>query len=176
LKGKKFVSRFLSKNNSWYIIFSSFSIVFCFVRAKTVFCNLFSFFHFTKKNTYIIYIPISVKDLVKDEERVSKNNVDNQKDSLKSEVSKNKSKAEKWNKQKKLNVTKATIERQAFIDKHKEGKEESTEERVACRLSLEYLKRWKESRSDWSFQKVRQIWLLKHMYDLQLVSYFYNFV
>ena len=31
--------------------------------------------------------------------------------------------------------------------------------------ALEYLKRWKLQRSEWSFQKVRQVWLLQNMYD-----------
>jgi len=31
--------------------------------------------------------------------------------------------------------------------------------------ALEYLRRWKLQRSEWSFQKVRQVWLLQNMYD-----------
>jgi len=31
--------------------------------------------------------------------------------------------------------------------------------------ALEYLRKWKSSRDSWTFQKVRQVWLLQHMYD-----------
>lgn len=37
-------------------------------------------------------------------------------------------------------------------------------EKIAQSQSLLYLKTWKEQRDAWSFQKVRQVWLLKHMY------------
>lgn len=35
----------------------------------------------------------------------------------------------------------------------------------ASKLALEYLTCWAESRSAWKFQKIRQTWLLQHMYD-----------
>lgn len=31
--------------------------------------------------------------------------------------------------------------------------------------ALEYLRSWKSARDRWTFQKVRQVWLLQHMYD-----------
>ena len=31
--------------------------------------------------------------------------------------------------------------------------------------ALQYLRTWKSSRDSWTFQKVRQVWLLQHMYD-----------
>lgn len=31
--------------------------------------------------------------------------------------------------------------------------------------ALEYLRTWKSARDRWTFQKVRQVWLLQHMYD-----------
>jgi len=38
--------------------------------------------------------------------------------------------------------------------------------------ALEYLHRWKSSRDSWTFQKVRQVWLLQHMYDPAMVTYY----
>ena len=34
----------------------------------------------------------------------------------------------------------------------------------------EYLENWKHRKSLWKFQKVRQVWLLQHMYDTEQVS------
>lgn len=36
--------------------------------------------------------------------------------------------------------------------------------------SLAYLHNWRDNRSQWKFQKKRQTWLLKHMYDTKIVS------
>lgn len=38
---------------------------------------------------------------------------------------------------------------------------------MACK---EYLDTWKRRKSAWKFQKVRQVWLLQHMYDTEQVS------
>ena len=38
---------------------------------------------------------------------------------------------------------------------------------MACK---EYLETWKRRKSLWKFQKVRQVWLLQHMYDTEQVS------
>ena len=38
---------------------------------------------------------------------------------------------------------------------------------MACQ---EYLETWKKRKGLWKFQKVRQIWLLQHMYDTELVT------
>lgn len=35
----------------------------------------------------------------------------------------------------------------------------------ARNLSIEYLRLWKRDRGSWNFQKVRQVWLLKNMYN-----------
>ncbi|XP_023933636.1 uncharacterized protein C7orf50 homolog [Lingula anatina] len=62
--------------------------------------------------------------------------------------------------------------------KKKEKKKVSSEtdkvvgdsEKTSARdLALEYLKKWHENRKQWSFQKVRQVWILQHMYDTQKV-------
>ena len=37
-------------------------------------------------------------------------------------------------------------------------------------LALEYLQKWDSDRSHWTFQKVRQVWLLQNMYDTDKVS------
>ncbi|XP_075930346.1 protein cholesin [Petromyzon marinus] len=44
----------------------------------------------------------------------------------------------------------------------------------AAELSLEYLKSWATDKEQWKFQKLRQTWLLQHMYDAEKVpdSYF----
>jgi len=36
--------------------------------------------------------------------------------------------------------------------------------------ALEYLRTWKSARDRWTFQKVRQVWLLQHMYDSAKVT------
>ena len=38
---------------------------------------------------------------------------------------------------------------------------------MACQ---EYLETWKKWKGLWKFQKVRQVWLLQHMYDTELVT------
>ena len=50
---------------------------------------------------------------------------------------------------------------------------------VGKEQALEYLHKWKTQRQQWNFQKVRQVWLLQHMYNSKLVSwdalsYFYS--
>ncbi|XP_072337091.1 protein cholesin isoform X2 [Scyliorhinus torazame] len=37
-------------------------------------------------------------------------------------------------------------------------------------LALKYLMRWSKKHKDWRFQKTRQTWLLKHMYDCDKMS------
>ncbi|KAI0239726.1 hypothetical protein LSAT2_009550 [Lamellibrachia satsuma] len=37
-------------------------------------------------------------------------------------------------------------------------------------LALEYLQQWCNNREEWSFQKVRQVWLLQHLYDTDKMS------
>ena len=41
------------------------------------------------------------------------------------------------------------------------------------RLCASYLQQWKYERESWRFQKVRQIWILRHMYDRLHVRYLY---
>ncbi|XP_001640503.2 DEAD-box ATP-dependent RNA helicase 42 [Nematostella vectensis] len=43
--------------------------------------------------------------------------------------------------------------------------ENKGEEPNAGMAALSYLKMWNSNRKQWSFKKVRQVWLLKHMYD-----------
>ncbi|XP_060696796.1 uncharacterized protein C7orf50 homolog [Hemiscyllium ocellatum] len=40
----------------------------------------------------------------------------------------------------------------------------------ASDLALKYLKSWSKERKNWKFQKTRQTWLLKHMYDRTKIS------
>lgn len=44
-------------------------------------------------------------------------------------------------------------------------------EQKADKLASEYLKQWSSDRKSWKFQKVRQVWLLKHMYNSEQVSF-----
>uniref|UniRef100_A0A8B8CLS0 Uncharacterized protein C7orf50 homolog n=1 Tax=Crassostrea virginica TaxID=6565 RepID=A0A8B8CLS0_CRAVI len=43
-------------------------------------------------------------------------------------------------------------------------------EQKADKLASEYLKQWSSDRKSWKFQKVRQVWLLKHMYNSEQVN------
>ncbi|XP_048408122.1 uncharacterized protein C7orf50 homolog isoform X2 [Stegostoma tigrinum] len=44
------------------------------------------------------------------------------------------------------------------------------QEPSASDLALEYLTRWSKKHKDWRFQKTRQTWLLKHIYDYHKIS------
>ncbi|RUP46528.1 hypothetical protein BC936DRAFT_146842 [Jimgerdemannia flammicorona] len=46
-----------------------------------------------------------------------------------------------------------------------------TESIIPVHPALEYLSTWKKARSSWKFQKVRQTWLLLHIYDEDKVSH-----
>ena len=51
------------------------------------------------------------------------------------------------------------------------AKTESSEaDAKAETLALEYLQQWCNNREEWSFQKVRQVWLLQHLYDTDKVG------
>ncbi|XP_059835447.1 uncharacterized protein C7orf50 homolog isoform X2 [Hypanus sabinus] len=41
---------------------------------------------------------------------------------------------------------------------------------LACDLALKYLRMWSEKHKEWRFQKIRQTWLLQHMYDCDQIS------
>jgi len=41
--------------------------------------------------------------------------------------------------------------------------------------ALEYLRTWKFAHDSWTFQKVRQVWLLQHMFDSNKVTTFFTF-
>ena len=47
---------------------------------------------------------------------------------------------------------------------------DNTNEKSAKELAIMYLKQWKKHRDEWKFQKVRQVWLLTHMYDSNMVN------
>jgi len=42
--------------------------------------------------------------------------------------------------------------------------------------ALEYLRTWKSTHDSWTFQKVRQVWLLQHMYDSTKVTTWHSLV
>lgn len=43
-------------------------------------------------------------------------------------------------------------------------------ENIAMNQALIYLRTWYKTREQWTFQKVRQVWLLQHMYDVNQVN------
>ncbi|XP_033121539.1 uncharacterized protein C7orf50 homolog [Anneissia japonica] len=51
-----------------------------------------------------------------------------------------------------------------------ETAEEEAVESRAKQLAIQYLQQWKHFRNVWSFQKVRQVWLLRNMYDVDMVD------
>ncbi|KXJ16869.1 uncharacterized protein C7orf50 homolog [Exaiptasia diaphana] len=51
------------------------------------------------------------------------------------------------------------------IKKDKEGDENNDDQDCAAEQALLYLKTWKKNRSEWTFKKVRQVWLLKNMFN-----------
>ncbi|XP_042559077.1 uncharacterized protein C7orf50 homolog [Clupea harengus] len=50
------------------------------------------------------------------------------------------------------------------------GEEKKEDQSKATEKALEYLSCWSERKSEWKFQKIRQTWLLQHMYDAEKVS------
>lgn len=68
-------------------------------------------------------------------------------------------KTKKKEKRKKTEIKSAESENSDASDKKNSGDE-----------ALLYLKMWKEDRANWAFKKVRQVWLLKHMFDKSKVS------
>ena len=60
-----------------------------------------------------------------------------------------------------------------FLEKKKNKEKEDEEVPVTPKagdLSVDYLNLWKNDKKNWKFQKVRQTWLLQHMYDLEKVK------
>ncbi|XP_051876929.1 uncharacterized protein C7orf50 homolog isoform X2 [Pristis pectinata] len=49
-------------------------------------------------------------------------------------------------------------------------KKEKPQKSSACDLALEYLRKWSKKHKEWRFQKIRQTWLLQHMYDCDQIS------
>ena len=59
---------------------------------------------------------------------------------------------------------KKKVRRDALVDET-EGVATENKDGSAQYHALEYLRTWKSAPGDWSFQKVRQVWLLQNMYD-----------
>jgi len=73
-------------------------------------------------------------------------------------------------------VKKQKIKRVAGKDKSDDVNTEHTDSATSNSAqyhSLEYLRTWKSARDRWTFQKVRQVWLLQHMYDSTQVTVCY---
>lgn len=68
---------------------------------------------------------------------------------------------------KKATVSKREKKRQKLNDLKAQQKIES--EVVAQQKNLNYLSLWKHSQADWKFEKIRQAWLHKHMFEKELV-------
>jgi WKF domain len=83
---------------------------------------------------------------------------------------------DKTNKSKKEKSVKGKNKRKLAEQQEIKGDEENISETkqtdsTAKFHALEYLRRWKQCRSEWSFQKVRQVWLLQNMYDEKQVQH-----
>ncbi|XP_062381566.1 uncharacterized protein C7orf50 homolog [Sardina pilchardus] len=50
------------------------------------------------------------------------------------------------------------------------GEDKKEDQNKSAERALEYLSCWSEKRSEWRFKKIRQTWLLQHMYDPEKVS------
>jgi hypothetical protein len=51
----------------------------------------------------------------------------------------------------------------------KKEEEQVQQESKAKEHAIEYLRLWKDNREEWSFKKVRQVWLMGHMWDAEQV-------
>ncbi|CAH1793780.1 unnamed protein product [Owenia fusiformis] len=69
-------------------------------------------------------------------------------------------------KSKKKKHKKSKVRNNSFDETELQGEKEKPDVQKLC---LQYLKEWKTNKEKWSFQKVRQVWLLKHMYDVEKI-------
>ncbi|XP_071965491.1 uncharacterized protein [Antedon mediterranea] len=77
------------------------------------------------------------------------------------EITKDKSKTKAKSKKRKKKIK----------EKHDDSSDvDKTNDRKAQTLALQYLQQWKKFKNVWSFQKVRQVWLLRNMYDTDMVD------
>ena len=60
--------------------------------------------------------------------------------------------------------------KQKKLEKEKRKQEQSDKAGTAKSAAVQYLEDWKTNRTEWKFLKVRQCWLLNHMYDQSMVS------
>ena len=66
---------------------------------------------------------------------------------------------------------KAKLKKKHKKKKHHKGEEDSQNEAKTTDIkAIEYLKLWKHDKTKWSFQKVRQVWLLQNVYHSEKVS------
>lgn len=61
--------------------------------------------------------------------------------------------------------------KQKKLEKEKIRQQNEEKAGTAKVAAIDYLNQWKNRRQDWKFLKVRQVWLLKNMYDQELVSF-----
>eukprot|EP01130_Rhizamoeba_saxonica_P011043 TRINITY_DN4572_c0_g1_i1.p1 TRINITY_DN4572_c0_g1~~TRINITY_DN4572_c0_g1_i1.p1 ORF type:complete len:129 (+),score=29.41 TRINITY_DN4572_c0_g1_i1:109-495(+) len=55
------------------------------------------------------------------------------------------------------------------LQKFKDEKPEEEKEE-GPHAAITYLVKWKKDRENWKFQKVRQVWLLKNLYNVELIT------
>ncbi|KAF9292182.1 hypothetical protein BGZ88_006472 [Linnemannia elongata] len=67
----------------------------------------------------------------------------------------------------KKKTKKRKADKQSTSDSSKKSKQDDAQlpESDAANPSLAYLVEWKKARATWKFQKLRQVWLINHMYD-----------
>lgn len=90
----------------------------------------------------------------------------------KKESSKTKEKLQALAKKRWMKIEKIMKKKKAAKKLLKAEGEEDKEVGVSAQIaaSLEYLRQWKNDKGNWSFQKVRQVWLLRNMYNKKMVS------
>lgn len=73
-------------------------------------------------------------------------------------------------KHKKKSKKKSISEKSGSGDDNQTKEEDEEKKDVAKNAALLYLQKWQGDREHWSFQKVRQVWLLQNIYRSDLVS------
>ncbi|RHZ89186.1 hypothetical protein Glove_18g101 [Diversispora epigaea] len=99
---------------------------------------------------------LNSKKVNSEQQKIDNGGVSNYKSKINERKSKKKSKDDKMSSEK-LEKLESLIEKSEITI----PKESS----IATKTALHYLVEWKFHNSNWKFQKIRQIWLLKHVYD-----------
>lgn len=80
-----------------------------------------------------------------------------------------KKKKKQMQKKKKKDVDSEEEEEAETSEKMEEKKSQKVAPQENMKLALDYLRLWENDRSNWRFQKIRQVWLLQNMYNSKKV-------